>query len=76
MLSKLVARIIQWRLVVIVLTIAITILMVTQMRHLKVIIDPNQMLPQEHPYVIGTNLAEKVFGSNYVLVIAVAPQVG
>ena len=76
MLSKLVAGIIKWRLLVIVLTILVTVFMVSQMRHLKVIIDPNQMLPQQHPYVIGTNLAEKVFGSNYVLVIAVAPKTG
>jgi predicted RND superfamily exporter protein len=69
-------KIIRWRLLVILMTVFTTVFMVSQMKHLKVIIDPNQMLPQHHPYVIGTNLAEKVFGSNYVLVVGVSPKTG
>lgn len=76
MFVRYVEKIIRWRLLVIVLTVLATGFMVTQMRHLEVIVDPNQMLPQKHPYVIGTNLAEKVFGSNYVLVVAVSPKQG
>ncbi|WP_432719549.1 outer membrane lipoprotein-sorting protein [Jeongeupia wiesaeckerbachi] len=76
MFTKYIGRIIRWRFLVILFTLMTTGFMVSQMRHLQVIIDPNQMLPQKHPYVIGTNLAEKVFGSNYVLVVAVAPKHG
>ncbi len=76
MLSKYIEKIIRWRSLVIVMTILTTLFMLSQMRNLKVIVDPNQMLPQTHPYVVGTNLAEKVFGSNYVLVVAVSPKNG
>lgn len=76
MLRLYIEKIIRWRYLVMLLTILTTVFMVSQMRHLKVIIDPNQMLPQAHPYVIGTNLAEKIFGSNYVLVVAVSPKKG
>ncbi len=76
MLKSYIEKIIRWRYLVMLLTILMTVFMVSQMRHLKVIIDPNQMLPQAHPYVIGTNLAEKIFGSNYVLVVAVSPKKG
>lgn len=76
MFTKYIEKIIIWRFVVMFLTVLVTVFMVSQMRHLKVVIDPNQMLPQQHPYVIGTNLAEKIFGSNYVLVIGVSPKNG
>lgn len=76
MFSQYIEKIIRWRFVVIGMTLLMTVFMLSQMRHLKVIIDPNQMLPQAHPYVIGTNLAEKIFGSNYVLVVAVSPKHG
>lgn len=76
MFTKYIEQIVRWRFLVILLTVLATVFMVSQMRHLKVIVDPNQMLPQKHPYVIGTNLAEKVFGSNYVLVVAVSPRHG
>ena len=71
MLSKLVAGIIKWRLLVIVLTILVTVFMVSQMRHLKVIIDPNQMLPQQHPYVIGTEGVQR-----YLTVVDECAQAG
>lgn len=76
MLETYIERVVRWRLGVIVAALVVTGLLVSQMRNLKVIIDPNQMMPQAHPYVVGTNLAERVFGSNYVLVVAVAPRQG
>ena len=76
MFAKYIEKVVRWRFLVILLTVLATVFMVSQMRHLKVIVDPNQMLPQKHPYVIGTNFAEKVFGSNYVLVVGVSPKHG
>ncbi|MGZ8320792.1 MAG: outer membrane lipoprotein-sorting protein [Telluria sp.] len=76
MFTNYIEKVIRWRILVILLTVLATVFMVSQMKHLKVIVDPNQLLPQGHPYVIGTNLAEKVFGSNYVLVVGVSPKTG
>lgn len=43
-----------------------------QIKNLKIVIDPNTMLPKEHPSVIGTNTAETLFGSKHVVVLGVA----
>ena len=58
------------------LTGLITIIAVIQALSLRIIIDPNIALPQTHPYVIGTNLVERVFGTNHLLVVGIAPAKG
>lgn len=68
--------ILKHRISVIVLTLLITAVLVLQAQNLKVIIDPNTMLPQSHPYVVGTNTVEKIFGSKYVIVIGITPKRG
>jgi len=68
--------IIRHRLLVIALTLLITGALASQVKHLRVIIDPNTMLPQEHPYVAATNQVEKVFGLKYVIVIGITPKEG
>ncbi len=50
----------------------LTVFFATQVRHLKIVIDPSAMLPKLHPNVIGTTLAETLFGSKYVVVIGVS----
>jgi len=73
-------RYIEWiirhRYAVIALTLLATVLAVSQARNLKVIIDPNTMLPQSHPYVSTTDLVEKTFGSKYVVVVGITPKQG
>ena len=68
--------IIRHRFVVITLTLIITMAAVIQAKNLNIIIDPNTMLPQSHPYVITSNQVEKVFGSKYVVMIGVTPKEG
>ena len=46
--------ILRYRCLVIALTVVITALAVSQARNLRIIIDPNTMLPQSHPYVSTT----------------------
>jgi len=54
----------------------VTVALAAQIRNLRIVVDPNTMLPQHHPHVVGTNLAERVFGTNYLLVVAVLPRHG
>ncbi len=68
--------ILQYRWLVIGLTVVITALAISQARNLRIVIDPNTMLPQTHPYVATTNEVEKVFGSKYVIVIGITPKSG
>lgn len=68
--------ILHYRFLVISLTLVVTVLAVTQAKKLKIIIDPNTMLPQSHPYVTTSNQVEKLFGSKYVVVIGITPKEG
>ena len=68
--------ILRYRFLVIALTLAVTIAAVIQAKNLKIIIDPNTMLPQSHPYVVASNQVEKIFGSKYVVVIGITPKEG
>jgi predicted RND superfamily exporter protein/outer membrane lipoprotein-sorting protein len=64
------------RVMVIALTLLVTAFALSQAKNLKVIIDPNTMLPQSHPYVIATNTVERIFGSKYVIVVGITPKQG
>jgi uncharacterized protein len=68
--------IIRHRTLVIALTLVVTAALGSQVNHLRIIIDPNTMLPQEHPYVLATNRVEKIFGSKRVVIIGITPKHG
>ena len=67
---------IQWvvrhKLAVLVMVGLITALLGSQIRNLRIVIDPVAMLPKAHPNVVGTHLAEALFGSKYVIVVGVS----
>ena len=75
-MRRYVESIIRCRLLVIGLTLLVTGALGSQVKHLRVIIDPNTMLPQSHPYVAATSQVEKVFGSKNVVVIGITPKEG
>ena len=75
-MQRYIVWILRYRFVVIALTLAVTIAAVIQAKNLKIIIDPNTMLPQSHPYVTTSNLVERIFGSKYVVVIGITPKQG
>lgn len=51
---------------------AVSAPMATQVRNLRIVIDPASLLPQAHPNVVGTNLAERLFGNKYLVVVGVS----
>jgi uncharacterized protein len=72
MLRNLIALIVRRKFWVITVIALLTIFFGFQIRNLKIVIDPNTMLPKSHPNVVGTNIAESVFGSKHVVVIGVS----
>ena len=76
MMKSYIEWVIRHRYAVIALTLLVTALAVSQAKNLKVIIDPNTMLPQHHPYVSTTNQVEKTFGSKYISVVGITPKEG
>lgn len=72
MIRNTVACIVRYRLWVIIAISLTTVFFATQVRNLQIVINPNTMLPQSHASVIGTNLAESLFGSKHVVVIGIS----
>ncbi len=76
MLTALVSFVIRRRHWVFLLILLITTAFASQIRNLRIVIDPASLLPQQHANVIGTNIAEKLFGSKYVIVVGVSHRDG
>ncbi|MBI3625094.1 MAG: outer membrane lipoprotein-sorting protein [Candidatus Rokubacteria bacterium] len=62
--------------IVIGVTLLLTAILTVQVRNLRVVIDPNSNLPQQHPYVTTTAQIEKVFGWRHVVLIGITPREG
>jgi predicted RND superfamily exporter protein len=76
MLKRAIAVVIAKRFWVILAVVLMTAFFGLQVKSLKIVIDPNAMLPQAHPNVVGTNLAETLFGSKHVVVVGISARNG
>ncbi len=64
------------RLSVIALTLLVTVILGYFGAGLKIVIDPATLAPQGHPYIQATNRLDKVFGSKYLMLVAITPKHG
>jgi uncharacterized protein len=64
------------RLVALLLSVLITGLLGLQLRNLEVIVDADELLPRDHPFVQVTERVQAVFGNRYTVVIGVTPKSG
>ena len=71
-MHTLIAAIIKYRKLVLWVTLLFTLALASQIRNLQIVIDPAAMLPKEHPNVLGTQIAERLFGNKYVVVVGVS----
>jgi len=71
MFHRYITFIVRYRLVVIVAVLMASALFATRIGNLRVIVDPNDNLPQEHPYVVASNEIERIFGGANLVVIGV-----
>ena len=75
-MRKWIELMIKYKLAVVVLTGIITVLFLAQLRSLSVIIDPDDALPQTHPYIVTNNEVEETFGNKFTVVIGVSAREG
>lgn len=75
-MSRLIGLILVYRRFVLAMVALITVLLATGASKLSIIIDPDETLPQSHPYLIATNLADKLFGNKFAVVIGITPHDG
>ena len=68
--------IVRFRWAVIIVIFGLTGFFIKNFGNLTVIIDPNTIVPQSHPFVSTTLKVEEVFGSRYVAVIGITPKEG
>jgi predicted RND superfamily exporter protein len=68
--------IVRFRWAVVLIILGLTGFFIKNLGNLTVIIDPNTIVPQSHPFVSTTLKVEEVFGSRYVAVIGITPKEG
>lgn len=68
--------IVRWRMLVILLSLALTAFFGLNLRGLNVIVDADELLPRNHPFVEVTEHVQALFGNRYTVVIGVTPQTG
>lgn len=68
--------VVKWRRVVLAATLLVTVLLGLQLGHLKVIVDADELLPKDHPFVQVTEQVEALFGNRYTVVIGITPRTG
>lgn len=61
---------------VVALVCLITVALLLPLRHLEVIVDTDQLLPQSHPYVIASKEVERIFGNRYTVVVGMTARNG
>ncbi len=76
MLAIFIRQVLKHRFWVLLIIAIITLFFGSQIKNLKIVIDPNTMLPQDHPNVVGTRIAETLFGSKHVVVLGVSSRDG
>jgi predicted RND superfamily exporter protein len=64
------------RWLVLALSLLIAILLGLQLRNLTVIVDADELLPRDHPFVEVTERVQSLFGNRYTVVIGITPHSG
>jgi predicted RND superfamily exporter protein/outer membrane lipoprotein-sorting protein len=67
---------VEYRKIVLAIVGLVTLLLGAGATKLSIVINPDDTLPQDHPYLVATTLAEKLFGNKYAVVIGVTPPEG
>jgi uncharacterized protein len=75
-MSRLIALVVDYRRIVLAIVALITLVLGAGASKLSIVIDPDETLPQDHPYLMATNLADKLFGNKYAVIIGVTPAEG
>jgi uncharacterized protein len=68
--------VVERRRIVLLLCLLLTILLGAQLRNLNVIVDADELLPRDHPFVEVTERVQEAFGNRYTVVIGITPESG
>lgn len=69
-------RMVQYRVAVLALVALVTLALGWQLPGLRIVVDPDELLPHSHPFQIATSAIERIFGNKYLVVVAVTAREG
>jgi predicted RND superfamily exporter protein len=64
------------RVLVLICSIVLTIFLALQLRNIQIIVDADELLPKNHPFVQVTERVQDVFGNRFTVVIGITPKSG
>lgn len=75
-MSKFANFIVGNRVFVVIFSLIATILFASSLRNITVIVDADELLPRDHPFVEVTERVQALFGNRYTVVIGITPKTG
>lgn len=76
LIGRFAASVVRRRRLTLAAIVLVTIGLLAGAGRLSIVIDPGETLPQDHPYLAATNLADRLFGSKFVVVVGITPRQG
>lgn len=67
---------VRYRVAVLAMVALVTLVLSWQLPGLRIVVDPDELLPHSHPFQIATSTIERIFGNKYLVVIAVTAREG
>ncbi|MBF0141473.1 MAG: outer membrane lipoprotein-sorting protein [Magnetococcales bacterium] len=61
---------------IITLFLLVTVVLCSRIGHLVIVIDSDEILPQNHPFVVVTKRIEKIFGNQFSAILTITPHEG
>ena len=75
-IGRLAAAVVRHRVLTVAAVLLVTAALLAGAGRLAIVIDPDETLPQDHPFVVATSLADRLFGSKFAVVIGLTPRQG
>src|SRR5258708_28243452 len=69
-------RMVRYRIAVLVVIALVTVVLGARLHDLRIVVEPDELLPHSHPFQITTSTVEQVFGNKYLVAIAVTARSG
>jgi uncharacterized protein len=70
------AGLVRHRIAVLVAVALLTAALSAHLGRLRIVVDPDQILPQTHPYLVTNNLVSRLFGNKFVVIVSISVRSG
>jgi uncharacterized protein len=67
---------VRYRIAVLAAVALVTAALAAHLGTLRIVVDPDQILPQTHPYLVTNNLVSRLFGNKFVVIVSISARSG